>query len=123
MSTQHLILLLVVIGLAVFGILVYLATLGYGFAFLLLGALGTLFLISVGLVYNLIANKIQADSQQQAFMDNAKENLSIMSALQGIQNKQNQTIMSQLGRVARLPEPSQPMGLDFDDIIFEELEQ
>ena len=81
-------------------------------------------IIGIGLAYNLIATKITIDNQQRTFLDNAKENLGIMSAMQSIQNKQNSSIMSQLGRVARLPEPTQPaIGLEVDDIIFEEMEQ
>jgi hypothetical protein len=54
-------------------------------------------------------------------MDNAQENLSIMSALQNIQSKQNQTLMQQLGQVSRLPQPQQPF-VTIENGIFDELE-
>ena len=123
-NTQMLVLVLVIFFLLALGGLVYCAILGFGWALFALGLLVGSFLIGVGLAYNLIATKITIDNQQRTFLDNAKENLGIMSAMQSIQNKQNSSIMSQLGRVARLPEPTQPaIGLEVDDIIFEELEQ
>jgi hypothetical protein len=122
MKATTLIFLLVLLGLVIFGALAYFAASGYGFAYVLLGMFGATVLISIGLVYNLIANKINADSQQRAFLDNAKENLSIMSALQSIQNKQNSTLLQQLGHVQRLPEPKPNGGILIEDGVFDELE-
>jgi hypothetical protein len=123
MNTQTLILCLTLIGLTVIGGLVWLAVLGYVLAYLVLAILGTVGLIGLGLSFGLIHTRITAERQQQAFLDNAQENLSIMSALQNIQNKQNQTLMQQLGQVSRLPQhPPPPSNFFIEDGIFDDLE-
>lgn len=114
------------ISLGVMGGLIYLASVGSLAAAITLAVLLTILLTAMGAGIALFATKMMTDKAQQAFMDNAQENLSIMGALQNIQNKQNQALMQQLGTVARLPQP--PPGLDMgkslliEDGIFEELE-
>lgn len=122
MNTQTLILILTVLGLAILAGLVWLATLGYILAYVILAVLAAVGLIGLGLSFGLIQQKIAADRQQQVFMDNAQENLSIMNTLQSIQNKQNSTLMQQLGAVSRLPvPPAQNGNFLIEDGIFDEL--
>ena len=124
MNTQTLILTLTILTLAILAALVWLAILGYVLAYVGLAVLVTIILIGLGLSFGLIHQKIASDRQQQAFIDNAQENLSIMNTLQTIQNKQNQTLMQQLGAVSRLPQPQRPTNNNFliEDGIFDELE-
>jgi hypothetical protein len=107
--------------------LVWLAALGYTFALILLAILGTMLLVGLGEIFSLIRDKIAAQRQQQQFLDNAHENLTIMNSLQGIQNKQNQILMRQLGQLSKLPPlPPQPnFNGDFliEDGVFDELEE
>jgi hypothetical protein len=124
MNTQALILWLVLILLAVIAGLVWLAVAGYIIGYILLAILGTVLLVGLGEVFSIIRDKIAAQRQQQAFMDNAQENLSIMQTLQGIQNQQNTALLKQLGQVSRLPQQqSNTQGvLLIEDGIFDELE-
>lgn len=122
MSTQVLILTLILIGLAILAGLVWLAILGYLIAYVILTGLAVAGLIAFGLSYGFIYQKIAADRQQQLFMDNAQENLSIMQNLQRIQNEQNKGLMQQLGQVNRLPQQPASNGFLISDGIFDELE-
>lgn len=122
MTTQGLVLWLILLLTAVLAALVWLAVLGYLLAYIALAVLGTVALIGLGLSFGLVHTKIAAERQQQMFMDNAQENLSIMSALQSVQNKQNQTLMQQLNQVSRLPQPPGQNGFMIADGIFDELE-
>lgn len=113
--------------LAVLAGLIYAASLGMITAIVTLAVLLTIVLTAMGAGIALAATKMMTDKAQKAFMDNAQENLSIMAALQRIQNQQNQTLMQQLGQVARLPQPEPQLNLKdsllIEDGIFEELEQ
>jgi len=122
MTTQGLILWLILLLTAILAVLVWLAALGYILAYIGLAVLTTVSLIGLGLSFGLVHTKIAAERQQQMFIDNAQENLSIMSALQSVQNKQNQNLMQQLGQVSRLPQPGQQNGFMIADGIFDELE-
>lgn len=122
MTTQGLILWLILLLTAVFGALVWLAALGYLLAYIALAVLATVALIGLGLSFGLIHTKIAAERQQQMFMDNAQENLTIMSALQSVQNKQNQALMQQLNQVSRLPQPQTNNGFQIAEGIFDELD-
>jgi len=122
MTTQGLILWLILLLTAILAALVWLAALGSTLAYIALAVLTTVGLIGLGLSFGLINTKIAGDQQQRLFMDNAQENLSIMSALQSVQNKQNQNLMQQLGQVSRLPQPGQQNGFMIADGIFDELE-
>lgn len=123
MNTQTLIFVLVLLALGILAGLVWLAVTGSIIAGVILGAILAVVFVAIGLSFGLIHEKITSDRQQQQFMDNAQENLSIMGALQKIQNQQNQTLMQQLGTVSRLPQPPTPNGnFLIEDGIFDELE-
>jgi hypothetical protein len=108
--------------LAVIGGLIWLAVLGYVLAYLVLAILGTVGLIGLGLSFGLIHTRITAERQQQAFLDNAQENLSLMNALQSLQNKQNQTLLQQLGHLSRLPHPTQTDPFLIEEGVFDKLD-
>lgn len=122
MNTQTAIVILVVLILAVIGALIYLAMDGNIVASSILFALWSIFCVVVGWLLSYLQNRSNATREQEAFSANVKENLAIMGALQTVQNRQNQTLMSQLGRAARLPEVTNGPILSIDDGIFEELE-
>lgn len=124
MNTQKLILILSTMVLAILAGLVWLAVQGVTLAIVILTVLATVGLIGVGVGFTLIHIKIAADRQQAQFTDNASENLQIMSAMQSVQNKQNQTLMSQLGAAHRLPQaPPQANGnFLIESGIFDDLE-
>lgn len=122
MNTQTAVVVLVVLILAVIGGLIYLAMGGNVVASSILFALWSIFCVVVGWLLSYLQNRTQASREQQAFSANVKENLAIMGALQNVQNKQNATLMSQLGRAARLPETDNGSTLLIDDGVFSELE-
>lgn len=123
MTTQALILILILIGLAILAGLVWLAILGYLIAYIILTGLAVVGLVMLGLSYGFIYQKVAADRQQQLFMDNAQENLGIMQALQRVQNEQNKGLIQQLNQVNRLPQPPSNNGsFLIEDGIFDELD-
>lgn len=115
--------LLVIMLFAVVGLLIWLANTGSIAAAYTLGLLTALVLHAVYSLFELARNRAQAHKEQTGFIANAKENLAIMQAMQNIQNKQNSTIMQQLGTTARLPlPPTNGPALLLDDTIFDDLE-
>ena len=122
MNTQTAIVILVVLILAVIGALLYLAMAGNVVASSILFALWSVFCIVIGWLLSYLQNRTQDTREQESFVNNAKENLALMSAMQSVQNKQNQTLMQQLGRAARLPDPDNGSTLLISDHIFDELE-
>jgi uncharacterized membrane protein YeiB len=91
-------------------------------AAVILAVLVTVLLVGIGAGIALAVQRLANEKSQADFVNNAKENLAIMSSLQSVQNRQNQTIMQQLGQAARLPSPAN--GVDnflIDDGIFSEL--
>lgn len=124
MNTQKMIFALAVMGLAILSGLFYLATEGSTIAAAVLFSLWTIFCVVIGWGLSIIQQRSAAAREQQAFMNNAKENLGIMGAMQSIQSKQNQDLMRQLNQAARLPAQAAPGGfLSVEDGIFSELEQ
>lgn len=117
---------LVLIILAVLAFLIYAVAQGSLIAGVVLAIIGTIVLVCVGAGISLITQKMANDKAQGDFMANAKENLSIMGLLQRVQNQQNKTIMDQLKGAARLslPESGEQVDvLEYDDIVFEELDE
>ncbi len=104
------------------GVLVWMATSGSVAAAYTLGLLTALILYTVYSVFELARNRAQAHKEQAGFMANAKENLAIMQAMQGLQNKQNQALMNQLSTTARLPQTPHAPALLLDESIFDEIE-
>ena len=117
---------LILILLAILAGLIYAATLGSLAAAVILAILATILLVSLGAGIALATQRMANDKSQADFVNNARENLAMMQALQRVQNAQNQTLMQQLGRAARLPDPQANPDLShvlmIDDGIFEELE-
>ena len=101
-GTQTLIFSLVVTGLLAG--LVWLAAGGSMVAVAILAIVGTILVLVCGALIAVYVVRVMNDRAQQQFMDNTQENLGIMQQLQSIQNKQNQTLMQQLGQVAKLPQ-------------------
>lgn len=112
--------------LATMALLIYAASWGSVTALVTLAVVLTIVLVAVGSIIALIATKIMADQKQREFSDNAQENLSIMLALQKIQNQQHAALMQQLNQATRLPQPVAPVDLSksllIEDGIFAELD-
>lgn len=124
MNTQKAVVILTTMALAVIGGLLYLAMEGSTWAAGILFSGWSILCVIIGWSLSMIQQEKAATKEQEAFSANLKENLAIMSAVQTVQNKQNQTLLNQLGTVARLPQPAAPIdSLLIDDGIFEELEQ
>lgn len=112
-------------GLVVLALLItlgYLAVGGSLAAGIALAIITTVVLILTGALIALAVQKMANQKAQADFVANARENMAIMAGLQRTQNLQNQTLMQQLGRVARLPEPTDSHSLLIDEGIFSELE-
>ena len=123
MNTPKAIVILTTMALVVIGGLLYLAMAGNVWAAGILFSGWTILCVVIGWSLSLIQQARSATKEQQNFMANAKENLSMMAAMQTVQNRQNQTLLQQLGSVARLPQaaPALADSLLIDDGIFEEL--
>jgi hypothetical protein len=116
----------VLIILAVLAFLIYAVTQGSLIAGIVLAIISTIVLVCVGAGITLVTQKMANDKAQGDFMANAKENLSIITLMQKVQNLQNKTVMDQLKGATRLslPEPDDPADvLEYDDIVFEELDE
>lgn len=123
MNTQKLIFSLAVMGLAILSGLFYLATEGSTIAAAVLFSLWTILCVVIGWGLSIIQQRSATAKEQQAFMNNARENLAIMGAMQTVQNKQSAGLMAQLNQAARLPAQAAPGGfLSVEDGIFSELE-
>lgn len=125
MNTPKAIVILSFLAVAIIGGLLYLAIVGNVWAAGILFSGWSILCLITGWSLSMIQQGKAAAQEQQTFMSNAKENLAIMGALQSVQNKQNQSLMQQLGQVSRLPQvgPDLSASLLIDDGIFEELEQ
>lgn len=124
MNTPKAIVILSFLAVAVISGLFYLAMAGSTWATGILFSGWSILCLVIGWALSMIQQDKAATKEQEAFSANLKENLAIMSAVQTVQNKQNQTLLNQLGTVARLPQPAAPIdSLLIDDGIFEELEQ
>lgn len=124
MNTPKAIVILSFLAVAVIGGLLYLAMVGNVWAAGILFSGWSILCLVTGWTLSMIQQGKATAQEQQTFMSNAKENLAMMAAMQTVQNKQNQTLLNQLGTVARLPQAAAPIdSLLIDDGIFEELEQ
>lgn len=124
MNTQKAVVILTTLALAVIGGLLYLAMVGNVWAAGILFSGWSILCVVIGWSLSMIQQDKATTKEQQAFSANLKENLTIMSAVQTVQNKQNQSLMSQLGQVSRFPQaaPDLSAALLIDDGIFQELE-
>lgn len=120
------------LSLICLGMVAFLGWLAYGGsipAMIFLVMLTTFLLMAAGAGMALTVQRMANEKSQQDFVANAKENLALMQAQQRVQNMQNQTIMEQLTKVARLPElgpGNGNSGLEafiIDQDVFGELEE
>jgi hypothetical protein len=104
--------------------LIYLAMGGDTWATGILFSIWSIICVAVGAGIVIVVNNNQAAREQRDFTNNLKENLTLMSAMQSIQNKQNSTIMQQLDKAVRLPHPTADSDniLQIPESIFSELE-
>lgn len=106
--------------------LIYLANEGHLGAIVTLAVLLTILLIALGAGITWLSIAQMAKQQERQFRDNVSENIGIMKEMQTLQNKQNATLMQQLGTVARLPAPQERVDLSkslmIEEGIFSELE-
>lgn len=110
----------ILILLIFLSVLIYAASAGMMTAIVILAIIGTVTLIAVGAGIVILAVRIMSEKEQKAFRDNTRENLAIMNAMQSVQNKQNATLLQQVGK---LPASSDIAGaLLIEDGIFAELE-
>ncbi len=118
MSTQTLIFSFLMVALLTG--LVWLAVSGFIIAVIMLSVLTTILVFLAGGLLTMKTVSVMNDKAQQDFYDNAQENLGIMNQLQTIQNKQNSTLMQQLGQVSRLPDKGNGYNpvFDIDDELF-----
>ncbi len=125
MNTPKAIVILSFLAVAVIGGLLYMAMVGNVWATGVLFSGWSILCLVTGWSLSMIQAGKAAAKEQQAFMSNAKENIAIMGAMQTVQNKQNQTLLQQLGQVSRFPQsvPDLSSSLLIDDGIFEELDQ
>jgi hypothetical protein len=105
--------------------LIYLANLGSMAAIVTLAILLTILLIGLGAGIAWLSINLMGRQEERRFRDNVSENIGIMKQMQSLQNAQNQTLMSQLSTVAKLPAPAPGVdlstALDITDGVFSEL--
>ena len=113
-----------IMGTLSLGILIKRAMEGSTVAIVALAVLGAVALMVLGALFMLAGAHFLAKQQQKVFLDNAKENLSLMDKMIGVQNRQNAMIMRQTRQA--LPSgqgrPDIDSALQFDDAVFSELE-
>lgn len=103
------------------GFVVYRAGQGDQGAIFLLGA-GVAIVVMIG-AFAMFIGAIWAVSkvQQTAFINNARENMSIVSAIASTQSRQNQLLARQVKQLSPHPEPQD--SLLIDDGVFSALEE
>ncbi len=102
-----------------FAALIIWAATGSIMAIITLSIVATITIFVSGALVAVYVVKIMQSKQQQDFMDNAQENLSIMNSLQRVQNQQNSQLLKQ---VKQLPPTNgyNPI-FDVEPGIFDEL--
>ena len=116
--------LVVILIVAIFGVLIWLASGGSTIAAFALGILTAAVMIFAGSGISLIQTYIASKREQENFAANAKENMGIMMAMQRVQNAQNSQLLRQarelplLGQNGTPPTPT----FAFAENIFDELE-
>ncbi len=124
MTTPMLIWRLTLLYLALVISLGWLASVGYVLALIALTVLVTVSIFGIGLLFGLGYLRQAGKQQQDTLVNNARENLAIMNAMQTLQNKQNQALLQQ---VKQLPKPSsaEQSGPTFtiEEGVFEQLDE
>ncbi len=110
MTTQTMVVILTSMLLATIGGLLWLAMAGSVWAVAILVAVACIFCVTLGFGLSMLQNRNQAAREQANFVNNARENLSIMAGLQKAQNLQNRGIQQQVQTLTKLPEPNEPNG-------------
>ena len=110
----------IIATLFVIGLLIWLITMarqGDRAAIAVLAVLASVVLILVGWGISTLTSAIHTKREQRQFIDNAKENLAIMEAMQRVQNQQNSMLIRQAkeaqsgrGSTPAFPLPSQEHG-------------
>lgn len=108
----------IVVGALFLAAFMVMAFRGNTAAIVVLAVLAAILLIGVGAGLVSVVIELSARRQQANFVDNARENLAIMTAMQRIQNMQTQNVMRQLPSG-----PGQTGGLAIDDDLFHVLNE
>jgi hypothetical protein len=124
MNTPTLIWRLTLLYLALMISLGWLAIEGYLLALIALTVLVTVTLLGIGLLFGLGYLRQAGKQQQDVFVTNIRENLALMNAIQGLQNKQNQALLQQ---IKKLPQPqstgqNEP-SFTVEEGVFEQLDE
>ena len=111
------------LALALLAGLIWLTSEGNIAAAIVLGAVAAIVLILTGFGLSALAGYLHAKREQANFTANARENLTIMAAMQKVQNQQNAQLMRQIRQTPALP--AGPLDIDaltFDEGIFSQLD-
>ena len=112
-----------VLIVAIFGVLIWFANAGSVVSAFVLGVLTATAMIFAGSGISLIQSHIAAKREQENFNANAKENLSIMLAMQKVQNAQNGQLLKQARELPLLGQNGAATpSFDFEEGVFDELE-
>lgn len=125
MNRYHLLLIWTVLLVITLGGLVKLAMDGATVAVVILAVLGALLLVGFGVIITLFAIGVSARRDQANFMANARENLSIMQAMQRVINAQNTQLLRQVQKAGQLPAPENDVIdlVEIDESIFDTLDE
>jgi hypothetical protein len=119
----------ILITLFIIGLLIWLiaqARQGDRAAIAVLAVLVSVILILVGWGFSTLTNAINNRREQQRFIDNVRENLTIMEAMQRVQNQQNAMLLKQAKESQKTLPPGDVFDVDalvVDDTVFDELEE
>jgi uncharacterized membrane protein YhiD involved in acid resistance len=119
----------ILISLFIIGLLIWLIAMarqGDRAALAVLAVLASIILILVGWGFSTLTNAINARREQQHFMNNVRENLAIMNAMQRVQNQQNTMLLKQAKEATKALPSGSAWDIDalvMDESIFEELEE
>jgi hypothetical protein len=113
----------VIFSLAIVGGMVWLvgqARQGDVASIAVLAVLASVLLILVGWGFSTLTNAMNARTEQRHFMNNVRENLAIMGAMQKVQNQQNTMLLKQAKEQQRqLPVPEGDV-IDMDSLTWDE---
>lgn len=118
-------LIMILIFMALSAWAIHSALNGSQLATLVVGVAIGVALTSVGHVFSLFHLWINAKHEERRFNANLRENLTLMGAMQRVQNDQNGILLKQVKDLSKMqPEllPGPDEALIFDNMIFEELE-
>lgn len=85
-----------------------------------LAVMASVLLILVGWGFSTLTNAMNARQEQRHFMNNVRENMAIMGAMQKVQNQQNSLLLKQAREAQRqLPAPEGDV-IDMDSLTWDE---